>query len=209
MNKVLNYFKSYIGFIVYFSIQIGLGMIFNNILAGSNVILKGTILCSIDIISLIVLVLMNKKRLKKDFKDFDVNYKKYLKIGIKAWIIGLVIMCVSNIIINLLFTNGIAANESTDRYILSEYPLFSIIGMIICGPFIEELAFRVGFKDHVNNKWSYYISSILLFAGAHVLNGITTPIELLYFIPYGALAWSFAYTLDKTNNIYTTTIIHT
>ena len=43
----------------------------------------------------------------------------------------------------------------------------------------------------------------------HVINGITTPLALLYFIPYGALAFAFSYTLDKTNNIFTTTIIHT
>ena len=43
----------------------------------------------------------------------------------------------------------------------------------------------------------------------HVLNGITSPYELLFYIPYGALALAFSYILDKTNNIFTTTIIHT
>src|SRR5574344_142431 len=209
MNKVLNYFESYIGFIIYFGIQIIFGLLFGNVLNGSNYVLKSTVLIIMELVSLFILVLINKKRLANDFKNFEINYKEYLRIGFKAWIIGLIIMCISNLVINLLFTSGIAANESTDRFILSQYPLFSVIGMIVCGPFIEELAFRVGFKDHVNNKWLYYISSIMLFASMHVLNGITTPIELLYFIPYGALSWSFAYALNKTNNIFTTTIVHT
>ena len=59
------------------------------------------------------------------------------------------------------------------------------------------------------SKKLYYFLTVLIFAGAHVINGITTPLELLYFIPYGALAVAFSYTLDKTDNIFTTTLIHT
>ena len=81
--------------------------------------------------------------------------------------------------------------------------------MILFGPFIEELVFRLPFKEKIKNKYLFYFITILLFAGVHVFNGLSSVTELVFFIPYGALSASFAYILDKTDNIFSTIIIHT
>jgi membrane protease YdiL (CAAX protease family) len=213
MNKVVKeikeVFKGSYGLFIYLLIQLGGGLLFRNYINSNNYYLVNFIIISIEIITLILLMLLNKDRIKKDFIDFDKNYKKYLEIGFIAWLIGLIIMIVSNGLINGFILKDIAVNEAIDRSVLNTYPLYSIIAMILFGPFIEELTFRCGYKDNITNKALYYIVTILLFSGFHVLNGITNPLALLYFIPYGALAFAFSYTFDKTDNIFTTTIIHT
>ena len=213
MNKVLNGFidliKGSYGLFIYLFIQLGTGYVFANQLKGTSYISVNLILIGSELLTLVLLVLINWERLKRDFIDFDKNYKSYLKIGIKAWVIGILVMIISNTIINGFIFNDVANNEAIDRAVINYYPLYSVIAMIFIGPFIEELTFRCGYKDHIKNKKLYYILTVLIFAGAHVINGITTPLELLYFIPYGALAVAFSYTLDKTDNIFTTTLIHT
>jgi membrane protease YdiL (CAAX protease family) len=213
MNKIINGFKDVIkgsyGLFIYLFIQIGTGLVFANQLKSGSYNLVNVILIGSEILTAVLLIILNWKRLKKDFIDFDHNYKKYLAIGFKAWIIGIMVMIISNAIINGYIFSDVANNEAIDRAVINYYPLYSVIAMIFIGPFIEELTFRCGYKDHIKNKKLYYILTVLIFAGAHVINGITTPLELLYLIPYGALAVAFSYTLDKTDNIFTTTIIHT
>ena len=208
-NKIKEFIKSFYGLIIYFVIQMGSSLLFTEQIKNGSYLLVNIIIIGTEFLTLFLLIYINRKRLKNDFKDFDHNYKKYLSFGIKVWIIGILGMAISNTIINTYFINTIASNEEADRAILNYYPLYSTIAMIFIGPFIEELAFRCGFKDHIKNKTLYYIITVGIFASVHVLNGMTSLIELLYFIPYGILAFALSYIYDKTDNIYTTTIIHT
>ena len=55
-----------------------------------------------DILLVIVLVIIYFKDLKEMFKRFKKSYKTDLDTGLKYWIIGLIIMCASNILIGML-----------------------------------------------------------------------------------------------------------
>ena len=118
-------------------------------------------------------------------------------------------MVLSNNIINKYIISSAPYNQQINEQVIFKFPLYTITGMMLFGPFIEELVFRLPFKEKIKSKYLFYIITILLFAGVHVLNGISSLKELVFFIPYGALATSFAYILDKTNNIFSTIIIHT
>ena len=212
MNKILNNVttigKSFYGLVLYF----GLAQILNFILKSFPNLSSfqyNVILIINEFVTVLLLVLLYKKRLKKDFIDFDKNYKKYLSIGFNAWFIGIIIMIVSNLIIHTYIINTTSYNQAANIAIMIRYPLYSVISIVMIGPFIEEMVFRYGFKINIKNKKLYYILSVLIFTSLHVFNGISSPIELLYFIPYGSLALAFSYILDKTDNIFTTTIIHT
>ncbi len=207
MNRLKSIFKAFIPFIIYYILNIIFAIIINYF-KNTNNIINTIYLLFTSIITIIILILLFKKRLIKDFKDFDKNYKKYLTIGIKAWFVGFIVMVISNNIILNYFIDNASSNQQINELILFKLPLYSVIDMIILGPFVEELVFRLGFKENIKNKKLYYLFTILLFAGLHTLNGIKSPIELLFFIPYGAMAASFAYTLDKTDNIYSTITIH-
>ena len=206
MNKVLDFFKSFIGIIIYFAVNIFFSSILK-VIDKSNQPLFILVLCLSEIVLLLILLLVFRKRIKKDFIDFDKNYKKYLSYGIKIWLIGLLVMGLSNSIIYRFISEPV--NQQANELIISLYPLYSIISIIICGPFVEEIVFRLSFKEHIKNKYIFLILTTLIFAGIHIVPSMTSAIELLYFIPYGALALSFGIILQKTDNIFTTVLIHT
>ena len=208
MNKLLNFIKGITGVILFYGIQLGFQAVFYNILIKKNNFVNNILFLIMEIIMVIVFTLMNLKRLKKDYQDFDINYKNYLKIGIKYWFIGFLIMAISNVLISAFITPDIATNEETNRLLLLNYPIYSVLAMTIMGPYVEELVFRANFKEAFN-KYIFIIFTTLLFAGVHVFNGFTSLTDLVYFIPYGSLAFFFALTYVKTDNIFTTIIIHT
>lgn len=207
MNRLLKFGKGLLGVFLFFAIQLGLQLLFYNILAKNNLVVNNILYILIELILMIVLALMNKKKLKDDYDDFNTNYKKYLKYGFKLWFIGLIIMMVSNALIANV-TGGIASNEDLNRKMMLEYPVYMILSTMILAPFVEELTFRGTFKEAFKNKTLFILFTALLFSGVHVLNNITSPAELLYFIPYGALSIAFGKIYMETDNIYTTMVIH-
>ncbi len=207
LEKILNFFKSFTGIIIYIVINIIFAAILNGISITNNKTTYILVLCLSEIVLLAALIIVFRKRIKKDFIDFDKNYKKYLSYGFKVWFIGLVFMVISNnIIYNFI---DVAYNQQANETIISNFPIYSIISIIICGPFIEEITFRLSFKEYIKNKYVFCIITTIIFAGIHVFNGLTSPMELLLFLPYGALALAFSIILSKTDNIFTTVIIHT
>ncbi len=171
-----------------------------------------------ELVVLAILLVIFKKRVSRDFKDFKKNYKKYLKTVIPYWIIGFVIMLFSNIIINIVISNGsLAANEAANRNILTKLPIYSVFAMCLFAPICEELIFRASFKNAFKNIIWYSLFTGLLFAGMHVATGITSwnPANLianwkalLYFIPYGSVGIAFSYAFFKTDNIFSSISLH-
>jgi len=207
IEKITTLGKSFYGLIIYFSIT----YIFNFVLKAlpiNNKFQYNILLSVCEITTLLLLIIVFRKRLKKDFIDFDKNYKKYLKLGFTVWFFGLIVMTVSNNIIYHFITTSGPANQGAAVNIINNYPLYSVFSMILIGPFIEEIVFRLSFKNALKNKKVYYILSVLIFTSLHALNGMNTSLALIYFLPYGSLAFALSYILDKTDNIFTTVIIH-
>ena len=75
-----------------------------------------------DIILLIILVALYYKELKIEFKGFKKNYKEYLDTGLKYWVVGLIIMCVSNIIIGLITPLNTSSNEQAVQGLITATP---------------------------------------------------------------------------------------
>ncbi len=164
----------------------------------------------------ILLCILFKNSLKIEAQDFLKNKKSYIKKAFATWGKGILFMILSNIIIMQIATN-IAGNEEQNRMILQELPIFAIITMCFIGPFIEELLFRKSFKGAFHNKYIYATITALIFASLHVINGfesytlqniLTNWTQLLYFIPYGSLAFFFGLTYYETNNIFISTLAH-
>ena len=83
-----------------------------------------------------------------------------------------------------------------------------IFNTVIYAPLTEELAFRKSIKDCTSNKLVYVLTSGLVFGMLHIIYYITSPIDLVYLIPYSALGISFALLYHKTDNIFSTITIH-
>lgn len=152
-----------------------------------------------------LLVYYHKQLIEKWF-DFIKNFGKYVKIGFKDWITGLIIMYVANkIIMNIL--GNVGQNEETVQVLIGQVPIIAFLLTTIFAPFIEEMIFRKLLQDCFNNKNLFMIISGLFFGLVHVL-GTDNYLEYLLIISYGALGFMFSHTLNKTDNIYVTIMFH-
>ena len=205
-------------FILYYKIIPDLfKYVYNHYLNFSNKILKSTFLISMEITIFLILFLIFRKTILEDLKKFKNDYRKKLDIGFKYYFIGIFIMIISNLILAAI-TGDIAKNEELNREYLKMYPVYSIIAMVVLGPTIEELVFRLGFRKAFKSWLPYALFSGLLFGGLHAytaFEGMSFQEALkhwvyaLYTIPYGALGFAFAKVYYDTKNICTTALIHT
>lgn len=156
----------------------------------------------------IIFFVIYRKDIKKDWIDFRKNYSKYMDVGFKYWMTGLIIMCVSNFIIVALFhTNG-ANNENKIHELINAIPFIMFISASIIGPFNEEITFRKTSFDVFKNKWVYIAFSFILFGGAHVISGATVWTDYLYIIPYGSLGAFLALIFYDCKNMFPSIFIH-
>lgn len=155
-----------------------------------------------------ILIIVYHKKIISDFNVLKKNHKKYFSDCIKYWLIGLMIMYISNFIIMYGFQNGIGENEETVRSLFTISPLYIYISAVIIAPITEELIFRKAIKDICQNKYLFIIMSGILFGFAHIGFSVSPVSNLLYIIPYGALGSMFAIMLEKTNNIFVSMGFH-
>ena len=164
---------------------------------------------TMDIILLIIFILIYRKDITKDFKNFyNKNIINNLKEPIKYWIIGLIIMIISNYIILILTNNNLSQNEQAVRELINKAPLFMLFETLIYAPITEEIIFRKSIKDIFQNKYIYIITSGLFFGFMHIASSITNYKELLFILPYSAVGICFAICYNKTKNIFSTITIH-
>ena len=158
------------------------------------------------IILAIIIFFQYHNYLKEKWFDYIKNIKKYFEISFKYWLLGFIIMIVSNIIINYI-SPGLGKNEETVQLLIKRIPLIAFLLTTVFAPFIEEMIFRKYLQDSFNNKYLFMILSGLLFGFVHVM-GYNNPLEYLLIIPYGALGFMFAKTINETDNIYCTIMMH-
>lgn len=156
----------------------------------------------------IILISIYRKDFIKDFKNYFKNFPKNFETSFKYWIIGLIIMYVSNFFITFILHKQIAGNEETVRNYLAALPLLMTFNAVICAPINEELVFRKSFKDIFSNKWIFATMSGLIFGCLHVTSYITTASDIIYIIPYASLGFAFGLLYYKTDNIFSSITVH-
>lgn len=177
----------------------------------NNLSINTTIIISIitSLIQMGVLYIIYRKEINNSIKDFIKNFKEYMMFGSKIWIIGVLVMFLSNYIINSFYI-PIATNESVIHSLTLALPLYMIFSSLIFTPFIEEIIFRVLPRELFKDDVLYIIMCGLIFGFVHSLAGLTgeTLIELVYIIPYGAVGAAFAYMYAKKKNIFIPIVFH-
>lgn len=203
-NKFFAVIKQ-IGFIIlYFMMIIAIQSPLIKDLNSTNLFIANISSIFAEILVSTIFILIFRKTLIPDFYDFKNNGKKYIQNNYKYWIMGLGIMFISNIILNHYI--GIPVNEEINQNVLNVMPVYATITMVIIAPIVEELLTRVILKKHFN-IYIYSLLSGLIFGSLHLLS-ITSPIEMLYIIPYGVLGFFFAFMYSKSNNIWTNITFH-
>lgn len=162
----------------------------------------------ISVVVALLLLIIYRKDLKKEWKKFKDNILYNVDTGFKCWIVGLIVMIVSNLILLTVFKTGGANNENAVQSMIKSLPWLMVIDAGIIAPFNEELVFRKTLKDVFRSKWLFVVLSFLLFGSVHVVGSATTLTDYLYIIPYGALGGAFAVAYYKTDTVFTSMSLH-
>lgn len=156
----------------------------------------------------IILFFIFRKDIVSEFKKFKSKFWDNFDIGIKHYFCGLVIMIISNMIINKLFGGAGANNEEAVQGMITVLPWVMLITAGFLAPWSEELIFRKNIKCLFKNKWFYATASGLLFGLAHVLGQTQNLVDWLFIIPYGSLGFFFATSYYDTDTIFTPILFH-
>ena len=206
-NKIQGICSILIYYYLYFAVPISLA-IFNFKYSEWSTNNKLLFNIGYDIFLIIIIYLLNRKTIKKDFIDYKKNIKTYISKYIKYWFIALGLMVVSNMIVQT-FTHNIAQNEQEVRQLFNSNPAFTFILSILLAPFLEECIYRLSiYKILYKHKKIFIIVSGLIFGGMHILGNVNNVFDILFIIPYGIPGAVFAYTLIKSNNIFVPTSLH-
>jgi membrane protease YdiL (CAAX protease family) len=146
--------------------------------------------------------------LKEKFIDFKSNWKKYVEFMIKGWGLGLVLMSLSNLVIAYFIPVSTPENEVLIEQIFAVVPIYMLWSTVLYAPIVEEMIFRHSIRKVIKSKCPYIIVSGLVFGLTHVIYSADTLGSLLYFIPYSFIGWGLAWVYTKTDNIYSTIIMH-
>ena len=165
-----------------------------------NYILEGLII--------LVLAIVFRKDLKRDFKFFKEYFKEYSGYVFKMYLISIGFMLVLNISIKLFTGLSQATNQTDLNEAFKSNPLLVILAAAIMAPFMEELLFRGIFRKVLNNKYAYLISSSIIFGALHVVDDFKSPKELLFILSYSLLGFFFGTVYEKTNNLFANIFFH-
>ena len=156
----------------------------------------------------IILIIIYKKELITEWKMFRKNFKKYFDIGLNHWLYGLIIMIISNTLLNVLFKVGQSNNEEAVQSMITALPWMAFITSGILAPVTEEIVFRKSIKKIFNNKLLYILVSGFLFGLAHVFSSASSLTDWLFIVPYGSLGVAFAASYYDTDSIFTPIFFH-
>lgn len=170
---------------------------------------------SCDLGFMIIVFILYYKEVINDFKNYFKNFKKNFTKSFKYYLIGFIIMVVSNNLISIFFSDASANNEEAIRSLIQLYPIYMFFSVAIYAPFVEELIFRKSIRDSVlafgNNKitkYVYIIISGLIFSSLHVVGMEKNILDYLYIIPYLGLGIAFAKLYYDSDNIFSSIFMH-
>lgn len=217
-NKTLEEYKKYIkiagiGFatIIVYSLtsllEIGIIILTKMDISKMSIMQKSIYLIFCEALVMTIIAIINKNKLKENIKNLKKNISEYFTQGLKLYALALLIMIISNLLITQI-THGIPGNEETIRQTINKAPLYMVFSAVFFAPFTEEMVFRNSIKNIIQNKYTYIITSGLIFGGLHVIGNINTIYDLLYIIPYATPGVAFAIILQKTDNVLVPMGIH-
>lgn len=172
-------------------------------------IIKNIYMFVIDIIYLSGLIYIYRKDLKNYISKFKKDGLNLLIKYAPVYLIGLILMGISNTFLTKITGMELSTNEENVRTMIKYFPIYMIFSSAIYAPIVEELIFRKSIKDFLKNKTIFIITSGIIFGLIHVISsGNESVNELLMGIPYMIMGIDFAYIYVKSDNIFTTMCLH-
>lgn len=145
-------------------------------------------------------------RYKRDFKYLKSNLSAYVKNAFKYW--GLMLLVVLGV--GLLEMALGVESESANQALLKTLPLLYLLpATIIWAPVVEEAIFRGVFRRFIKNDVLFIIISAISFGLLHTFSSEVGLYNIIVqSLSYAAMGGVMAYAYTKTNNIFTSMMVH-
>lgn len=146
------------------------------------------------------------KNFKRDTYELKKHLSLYLKHALKYWGIMLLVMLVVGIIRTIFGSGGVSENQQS----LNSMPIWYVAPLaIIWAPIVEEGLFRVGIRKFIKNDVVFIVVSAISFGLLHTLGQETNFADLFFqTLQYAAMGAVMAISYVKTNNIWSSMLIH-
>ncbi|MBO5183038.1 MAG: CPBP family intramembrane metalloprotease [Bacilli bacterium] len=207
LSKILKNIFMFSFYFIYQIIILLFLQVFNIDTSNWNNIHKNIYLISTGIFYIIILVIVYSKELKDDYKESKSKLTNNVLKNIPIYIVGVLLMSLSNIIISKFTNSTISENEINVRNYIQIFPVYMAFSTIIYAPIVEEITFRKTFRNLISNKYLFIILSGMVFGLVHISSN-TSLNDFLMVIPYIIMGIDLSYIYYKTDTIYTTMIIH-
>lgn len=154
----------------------------------------------VNFIFLFIVIYIYRNKLNDYYENFKKKFKINILKSLKIFGIGLVSFVVINA---LLYNFGVLAPDNTVSMvnIFKKIPLMFILNTLFYYPVIEEIVFKMTFKDIIKNKWTFIIITGLLNATFQIIFSMNHFTDLLYILSYSIFFGSLSYVYYKTDNI--------
>lgn len=215
--KIINILKLLFSFLLftYVSTIVGYILEFLGVDISKLSLFEDTIISvSISLFLMIILIITYYKDLKKDFKEFKVNFMSKALFALKIFAIFMLIKFAASyvsVLISNIFniTDITSENQTSINEILGQYPILMTFSAVCLAPIYEEILFRLGFRKCINNKFLFIIISGTLFGLIHIFpTDLNLGIALIQSITYVAMGLALAYFYQKYDNIFYSILLH-
>lgn len=154
-----------------------------------------------------ITILIFKNVYKRDFKYLKSNFSGYFKNALKFWGIMYLVMFLVVAIQQFVFKAG---GQSVNQMTLESLPIWYTFPLaVFFAPVVEEAIFRGVIRRFIRNDILFIVISSISFGLLHTLGSE----ESLYLVivqslNYVAMGSLLAYSYTKTNNIFTSMMVH-
>lgn len=156
--------------------------------------------CGVNFVFLFIVIYIYRDILSKYYDNFEKNFKSKFFNGLKIFLIGLVVYALLNLLFNLV-NISVLSNKDSMIEMFKKVPVMFVLNTLFYYPVIEEIVFKMSFKNILNNKWSFVIVTGLLNAFFQIVFSMTNVSDLLYLLPYTIFFGSLSYIYYKSDNI--------
>lgn len=207
MKKYFINILTFLLYFIYFELIVMLinylGFNYNNFSYNKKVLL----LFISNFLFMIYLLIIYRRELKDDLKDYKKNFKDYINKFFIYYVMGVALMAGSNLILQRITGLELSGNESTLRELIKSIPIYMGFSTVLYAPFVEEIIFRKSIRNVTKNKKVFVLLSGFIFGILHITS-FSNVKEIIMGIPYIIMGIDFAVIYVKSNNIFTTMIFH-
>ena len=202
---IFMYFSAFISFILkYFGFNV----------SNLSLLSKTLFNLGISMLMTIIMIMLYRRELINDFKEFKYNWKSKVLFALKLFGIFMLFKLLSSYVMTLFSTifnieQITSENQTTINDLLGRFPILMGMSAIIFAPFYEEVLFRLGFKKCIPNKKVFILVSGLLFGLIHIFpTDLHLGVALIQSIPYVSMGLCLAYFYSKYENIFYSILVH-